>query len=183
MQDKGFYHRYRYQLCHIYRFFFPISDSHRLPFEKLEPAVSTLTHILYGPAYLSTNNQLVPAHHADVDAGDKEGMYRKVTALKKLNPNLKVLLSVGRRDYDETRTTHYVNFLLDKKAREEFIHDALNVVKKYGFDGIDLAWEFPRYKKNPLMSEKVSHFFPHLTHFFSKTLFSRFHFVRIGKRK
>lgn len=78
-------------------------------------------------------------------------MYRKVTGLKKLNPHLKVLLSVGRRDYDEARTTHYVNFLADKKAREAFIVDALNIVKKYGFDGIDLAWEFPRYKKNPLM--------------------------------
>lgn len=124
-----------------------------MPFEKLEPAVSTLTHILYGPAYLSADNNLVPGHHADVDCENKEGTYRKVTALKKLNPHLKVLLSVGRRDYDEARTTHYVNFLADSKARAAFIVDALNVVKKYGFDGVDLAWEFPRYKKNPLMSE------------------------------
>lgn len=62
---------------------------------------------------------------------------------------------MGRRDYDETRTTHYVNFLSDTKAREAFIEDSLNTVKKYGFDGIDLAWEFPRYKKNPIMSKKL----------------------------
>lgn len=64
-------------------------------------------------------------------------------------------MSIGRREYNEERSTQYVNLLDDERSRRAFVEHAVHVAKTYNFDGIDLAWEFPRYKKNPIMSKKI----------------------------
>ena len=59
-----------------------------------------------------------------------------IPTLRKQNPNLKVLLSVGgwgARGFSGAAAT--------KESREVFIRSAQEIVDKYGLDGIDLDWE------------------------------------------
>mgnify|MGYP001137974738 CR=1 FL=1 len=61
-----------------------------------------------------------------------------IPTLRKQNPNLKVLLSVGgwgARGFSGAAAT--------KESRAVFIRSAQEIVDKYGLDGIDLDWEYP----------------------------------------
>lgn len=62
----------------------------------------------------------------------------KIPQLRKQNPNLKVLLSVGgwgARGFSGAAAT--------KDTRAVFIQSAQEIIAKYGLDGIDLDWEYP----------------------------------------
>lgn len=62
----------------------------------------------------------------------------QLPVLRKQNPNLKVLLSVGgwgARGFSGAAAT--------PETRAVFIQSAQEIVKKYGLDGIDLDWEYP----------------------------------------
>ncbi|MBK6259953.1 glycoside hydrolase family 18 protein [Citrobacter youngae] len=62
----------------------------------------------------------------------------KIPQLRKQNPNLKVLLSVGgwgARGFSGAAAT--------KESRAVFIQSAQETIAKYGLDGIDLDWEYP----------------------------------------
>ena len=61
-----------------------------------------------------------------------------IPTLRKQNPNLKVLLSVGgwgARGFSGAAAT--------QESRAVFIRSAQEIVEKYGLDGIDLDWEYP----------------------------------------
>jgi chitinase len=61
-----------------------------------------------------------------------------IPTLRKQNPNLKVLLSVGgwgARGFSGAAAT--------KETRAVFIRSAQAIVDKYALDGIDLDWEYP----------------------------------------
>lgn len=61
----------------------------------------------------------------------------KIPQLRKQNPNLKVLLSVGgwgARGFSGAAAT--------KESRAVFIQSAQEIIAKYGLDGIDLDWEY-----------------------------------------
>ena len=63
---------------------------------------------------------------------------RTIANLKKNNPDLKVLLSVGgwgAGNFSEMAT--------DSKLRRKFADDCLRIVKEYNLDGIDIDWEYP----------------------------------------
>ncbi|EJB8473373.1 glycoside hydrolase family 18 protein [Citrobacter freundii] len=63
---------------------------------------------------------------------------QKIPTLRKQNPNLKVLLSVGgwgARGFSGAAAT--------KETRAVFIRSVQEIVRKYGLDGIDLDWEYP----------------------------------------
>ena len=63
---------------------------------------------------------------------------QKIPELRKQNPNLKVLLSVGgwgARGFSGAAAT--------KESRAVFIQSVQDVIAKYDLDGIDLDWEYP----------------------------------------
>jgi GH18 family chitinase len=68
------------------------SEAKFLP-ENIDPFLCT--HIIYAFAKLDTNSQLAPFEWNDQSTLQTKGMYQRVTDLKKTNPNLKILLSVG----------------------------------------------------------------------------------------
>ena len=61
-----------------------------------------------------------------------------IPALRKQNPNLKVLLSVGGWG-----ARGFSGAAASKETRAVFIRSAQEIVDKYGLDGIDLDWEYP----------------------------------------
>ncbi|RKR64904.1 chitinase [Yokenella regensburgei] len=63
---------------------------------------------------------------------------QKIPALRKQNPNLKVLLSVGgwgARGFSGAAD--------NKESRAVFIRSVQEIINRYGLDGIDLDWEYP----------------------------------------
>ena len=68
----------------------------------------------------------------------REEIFRKVVDLKKQNPKLKVMLSVG----GWTSGT-FSEMAADAKLRMSFAKDCKRIVTQYGIDGIDIDWEYP----------------------------------------
>lgn len=63
-----------------------------------------------------------------------------VEDLRAYNPSLGILLSIGgwgAGGFSEAAAT--------SETRREFVRSALEVVKQYGLDGVDLDWEYPCY--------------------------------------
>lgn len=63
---------------------------------------------------------------------------KRIPELKKKNPNLKVLLSVGGwgcRGFSGLAST--------SEGRQKFADSALEIVEEYNLDGIDIDWEYP----------------------------------------
>ncbi|XP_063224307.1 chitinase-like protein EN03 [Bacillus rossius redtenbacheri] len=108
----------------------------------IESSLTYCTHVLYGYAKIdSTNSQLTPLDdYLDVDTG--KGNYRAATALRRRYFGIKLLLSVGGGADTENREK-YLTLLENSDTRTAFINSAKMLVKQNGFDGLDLAWQFP----------------------------------------
>ena len=63
---------------------------------------------------------------------------QQIVNLKKRNPELKVLLSIGGWG-----AGGFTPMSSDATKRKAFAQDCLRVCKQYGLDGVDLDWEFP----------------------------------------
>lgn len=57
--------------------------------------------------------------------------------LKRLNPNLSVLLSISGR---------MSKMAADPTYRRKFILSAVETLEEYNFDGLDVHWEYPGMK-------------------------------------
>ncbi|GAF07879.1 chitinase [Paenibacillus pini JCM 16418] len=84
------------------------------------------------------NNDGVPLEWEDCEKGKCGNLY-KLKALKQTNPNLKTLLSVG----GWTWSNRFSDVAADPVTRTNFANSAVNVLRAYGMDGIDIDWEYP----------------------------------------
>lgn len=64
---------------------------------------------------------------------------RDIVQLRKVNPKLKILLSVGGSGNDRG----FSDVVVDHASRKIFIKSIKDVLRNYTLDGIDLDWEFP----------------------------------------
>ncbi|KAK8056782.1 endochitinase 42 [Apiospora rasikravindrae] len=118
-----------------------------------ELPVSELTHILYAFADIDANGT-VKSSDAFADVGKRYarddpfnrtrghhayGAVKQLYLHKKRNRNLKTLLSVGGFDY----SPKFVPVAADAGRRRTFADSAVKMMADYGFDGIDLDWEYP----------------------------------------
>ncbi|MGK5792098.1 glycosyl hydrolase family 18 protein [Klebsiella pneumoniae] len=112
--------------------------------DKLD--VRQITHLNYSFGLIyndekdETNAALKdPAHLHEIWLSPKvQADLQKLPALRKQNPDLKVLLSVGgwgARGFSGAAAT--------AESRAVFIRSAQKIIQQYGLDGIDLDWEFP----------------------------------------
>ena len=68
------------------------------------------------------------------------GCLKQMYKIKLANRNIKVLLSVG--GYTWSQDGHFA-FVTNDGARAQFVKDAVQLIEDYGFDGIDLDFEYP----------------------------------------
>lgn len=120
----------------------------------LEPALQYCTHLIYGYAAIKDDTlKLVPLNEQFDVIKDN---YRHVTDLKRRYPKLKVLLSVGGNEdisgEGSEKNLKYREILETSTHRLAFSNSAHTLVKGFGFDGIDLAWEFPETKPKKIKS-------------------------------
>jgi chitinase len=109
---------------------------------------SKLTHINYAFANISSDGKIALGDSwADVEKpfpGDTEdqpykGNFYQLTKLKQQYPHLKTLISVGGWTWSEK----FSDVALTEQSRTIFAQSSLDFILKYGFDGIDLDWEYP----------------------------------------
>lgn len=111
------------------------------------------THLVYGFAHLKskTFEFINPTQ------------YPNPAALKRRFPHLKVYLSVGGdKDYDNQEPLKYANFLESGRVKQhQFINSSLEILKQYGFNGLDLAFALPR--NEPRKATSVAMFWNDVT--------------------
>ena len=93
-----------------------------------------LTHINY--AFANVNNGEVVS---DPSMPDDSANLAVLVSLKKRNPDLKILISVG----GWTWSKGFSDAALTDSSRERFANSALQYMLRYKLDGIDIDWEFP----------------------------------------
>ena len=104
-------------------------------YENFDPAqvdASKLTHINYAFANIVDGK---PKFELDIDSLK----ISKLIALKKNNPNIKVLYSIGGWVWSD-KFSHVAAY---PESRKVFAKSSVVLMKKHGFDGVDLDWEYP----------------------------------------
>ncbi|XP_037951361.1 imaginal disk growth factor 6 [Teleopsis dalmanni] len=130
----------------------------KLIIDDLEPSLQFCTYLVYGYAGIERETYKAISLNQNLDLDLGKGLYRTVTRLKRKYPNLKILLSIGGDKDIETGedakdlTNKYLDLLENPTGRARFINTAYALVKTYGFDGLDMAWQFPKNKPKKVHS-------------------------------
>ncbi|MEN8121850.1 MAG: glycoside hydrolase family 18 protein [Bacteroidota bacterium] len=98
-----------------------------------------LTHINYAFANIIDGKVRFGGKTANNESELKEGDIRSLHDLKKINPYLKILVSVG----GWTWSGNFSDVALTDSSRKVFAKSAVDFLLKYKLDGIDLDWEYP----------------------------------------
>ena len=139
--------------------------------EQIDPSLFTHINFAFGmfgfeswsvdPTETRTGDQRYTGDYKiqPVEWNDEDVLFPALQSLKQKNPNLKTLLSIGGWSFNtcddtpESAGTKYPygpytcklfsKMAADPSGRTQFIQSAIDYAKQYGFDGIDLDWEYP----------------------------------------
>ncbi|QDU33335.1 Chitinase A1 precursor [Poriferisphaera corsica] len=107
-----------------------------------------LTHIFYAFAKLHADGSVTVDskekaldHIYPVDKGTPgvRGHLNQLIELKKQYPHLKTLISIGGWEL----SMHFSSLATTEQGRQTLAQNAVEFMRKYQFDGIDIDWEFP----------------------------------------
>lgn len=129
----------------------------------IEPALASCTHLVYGYAGINPENFKLAPLISNEELDTTKGLYKQITSLKTKYPSLKVLLSVGG-DADGNHEKYFA-LLESNTAKISFTNSVNVVLKTFGFDGLDLAFQFPKIKPKKVRSAVGS-----VWHSFKKTV-------------
>jgi len=96
-------------------------------------AAEKLTHINY--AFVNVKNNQAVLNNEKTDTVN----FRKLNLLKKKNPDLKLLISIGGWSWSE----NFSDAVLTDTARKAFAASAVAIIRQYQLDGVDIDWEYP----------------------------------------
>ncbi|XP_012271912.1 probable chitinase 10 [Orussus abietinus] len=92
------------------------------------------THVVYAFATLKD--------HLLSEGSDKDDeMYRRLLTLKEKNPDIKVLLAIGGWAFG---STPFKELTSNTFRMNQFVYEAIEFLREYKFDGLDVDWEYPR---------------------------------------
>lgn len=85
-----------------------------------------------------------------VEWNDQSVLYPQIQSLKQKNPNLRTLLSIGGWSFNDPNDPMgaftyklFSEMVANQTNRTQFIDSAISYAHKYGFNGIDIDWEYP----------------------------------------
>lgn len=94
-------------------------------------------------------NKITHINYAFVDVKDGEAFltneitdttnFRLLNGLKEQNPNLKILISIG----GWTWSRNFSDAVLTTQGQSKFAKSAVEIMRKYDLDGVDIDWEYP----------------------------------------
>jgi chitinase len=92
-----------------------------------------LSHINY--AFVDVKDNRAWLHYEETDTIN----LRRLTELKKINPHLKIMISIG----GWTWSKNFSDAVLTDTSTKAFAMSAIDIVAKYQLDGVDIDWEYP----------------------------------------
>lgn len=120
---------------------FTVCSKTKSPQEKIIVAyVTSWTHEVPDP-WVMTHINYAFGHVNDTFNGvriDNPERLRMIVGLKKQNPNLKVMLSVGGWG-----SGRFSEMAATAENRTSFARDCKRIAEEFGLDGIDIDWEYP----------------------------------------
>jgi chitinase len=93
-----------------------------------------LTHLNYAFANIGSDLRITLGY-PDIDPSN----ISKLNQLKQINPNLKTIISVGGWSW----SGRFSDAALTEESRTVFAQSCVDFIVKYGFDGVDIDWEYP----------------------------------------
>ena len=97
---------------------------------------SKLTHLNYAFADLGTDGR-IRLPNPELDKENFAGLRE----LKRKNPHLKTLISLGGWDY----SANFSKVASSAAGRAAFAESCADFILEHGFDGVDIDWEFPAF--------------------------------------
>lgn len=107
--------------------------------EQIDAAA--FTHLNYGFALVDPISFAV----APMSANDP-ALYSRFASLKNLNAGLQVWISIGgwsMNDPGQPTAATFSNLVASKSAQSAFFESLLSFLITFGFDGVDIDWEYP----------------------------------------
>ena len=92
-----------------------------------------LTHINY--AFINVKNSRAFLNREATDTIN----FQNLNKLKKINPDIKILISIGGWSWSE----NFSDAALSDTSRKAFAASAVKIIEKYDLDGVDVDWEYP----------------------------------------
>ena len=95
-----------------------------------------LTHINY--AFVDIKDNQAWLHDEVSDTVN----FRLLNELKQKNPALKIMISVGGWSWSK----NFSDATLTDSSRKQFAFSCVDIIYKYGLDGVDIDWEYPNMR-------------------------------------
>ena len=106
--------------------------------DQLSIDANKLTHINY--AFVNVQDSMAWLTNIETDTVN----FRILNKLKKVNPDLKILISIGGWSW----SGNFSDAVLTPSSRRKFAETAVEIVANYDLDGIDIDWEYPGQRGN-----------------------------------
>ncbi|XP_007485186.1 chitinase-3-like protein 2 [Monodelphis domestica] len=103
------------------------------------------THLIYSFAKIN-NNKIAPREWNDAT------LYHTFNNLKKRNPNLKTLLSIGGSKFGSKGFHPMVD---SSESQSTFVNSVIPFLRNYGFNGLDIDWIYPETSEKSLFASLI----------------------------
>ncbi|MGQ9908489.1 MAG: glycoside hydrolase family 18 protein [Candidatus Flexifilum sp.] len=114
-----------------------------------------LTHINYAFANYTPDGEVIAGdpwadmqmpYPGETEQGDERGNFNQLRLLKARHPHLRTLISIGGWTWSQ----FFSPVAADPERRQRFAASAVEFMRRHGFDGVDIDWEYPGAPGHPL---------------------------------
>ncbi|KAL4935574.1 hypothetical protein BDV06DRAFT_217331 [Aspergillus oleicola] len=112
---------------------------------KIKPTdlpLDALTHVNFAFASIDPDAYQIVA----MDSSNPTSLFKDTTNIKSVKEDISVFVSIGGWSFSDNGTETQPLFgeiAADEAKRKKFAHNVVNFMQQYGFDGVDLDWEYP----------------------------------------